>query len=207
MNKFGIICMLVFSMLFGNNANLAQAQTPNSNNVASPGEALRYDYRYYSPSGLYFLLWQWDGNLVVYKMLGSGQPTNANTVIWATNTDRSGANLALFQTDGNLVIYKGTTPVWASNTGGGNVTYGPAGMRIHDNGAISVQGSTGLTFRSAADPNAPVPFPGTCTEPKKYPICVFPGAGTPWNSFVVACSADDAYRQAAAMGATYGGCR
>ena len=53
---------------------------------------------------------QGDGNFVVY--------TAAGAPLFHTNTFRyAGARLAI-QNDGNLVVYQGTTPRWASNTGG-----------------------------------------------------------------------------------------
>ncbi len=56
------------------------------------------------------LTMQGDGNLVIYGP--------ANNAIWATGTPgHPGAQLVM-QSDGNLVLYDGSTPVWASGTGG-----------------------------------------------------------------------------------------
>lgn len=56
-----------------------------------------------------FLMWQADGNLVLYVTL------NNTGAIWSTGTNGKGKRLA-FQGDGNLVIYGDSGPVWASNT-------------------------------------------------------------------------------------------
>ena len=57
-----------------------------------------------------YLAMQGDGNLVFYGP--------DDSVIWSTGTSgNAGADLVM-QTDGNLVIYKGSTPIWASGTGG-----------------------------------------------------------------------------------------
>jgi len=59
------------------------------------------------------LVWQWDGNLVLYTATGAP--------VWASNTDGRGKALA-FQADGNLVVYRVTGPItpgdalWSSGT-------------------------------------------------------------------------------------------
>ena len=57
-------------------------------------------------AGAWTLLWQYDGNLVLY---GPGFPNGA----WASNT--AGTDL-IFQGDGNLVIYQANAGPWASDT-------------------------------------------------------------------------------------------
>ena len=57
-------------------------------------------------SGDWTLLWQYDGNLVLY---GPGFPNGA----WASNT--AGTDL-FFQGDGNLVIYQANAGPWSSDT-------------------------------------------------------------------------------------------
>ena len=69
-----------------------------------PGDAL------WSPNGEYQLLFQRDGNLVLYR---KGRP------LWSTGTADRDVRECLMQPDGNLVLYaRGRTPVWASNTQG-----------------------------------------------------------------------------------------
>ncbi|MBK8969587.1 MAG: ricin-type beta-trefoil lectin domain protein [Lewinellaceae bacterium] len=59
-------------------------------------------------TGNWNLLWQYDGNLVLY---GPGYGNGA----WTSHTDNKGTDL-YFQGDGNLVIYQSGNPVFASNT-------------------------------------------------------------------------------------------
>jgi len=67
-----------------------------------PGESL------YSKNGLFNLILQRDGNLVVYK---------ENKPIWASNTVRAEIARAVIQEDANFVIYdKNNRPFWASGT-------------------------------------------------------------------------------------------
>lgn len=73
--------------------------------VLAPGQSVT------SANGLYQLLFQADGNLVLYD-LSDGTP------IWQSRTHGTGASLAVMQADGNFVLYSGSTPVWLSNTGG-----------------------------------------------------------------------------------------
>lgn len=64
----------------------------------------------------HILTMQSDGNLVVYKVDGSKLEAK-----WATNTAKKVACnpcSASMQSDGNLVLYSGTSPFWATNTGG-----------------------------------------------------------------------------------------
>ena len=60
--------------------------------------------------GQYMLVFQADGNMVLYK--------NGGTPIWATYTQGKGATAAFMQPDGNFVVYAGKTPLWQSNTAG-----------------------------------------------------------------------------------------
>ncbi|KAL7027081.1 hypothetical protein ACKWTF_005296 [Chironomus riparius] len=71
-------------------------------NCISPGSSL------FSASGCYGLLFQTDGNVVIYS--------KAKAVIWATNTSGKKATNFCIQSDGNLVLYNGLTPVWNSGT-------------------------------------------------------------------------------------------
>jgi hypothetical protein len=53
---------------------------------------------------------QSDGNLVLY--------TSSNRAVWASNTDRKGANRAVLEDSGNFVLYTSSnSAVWSTNTG------------------------------------------------------------------------------------------
>jgi len=55
---------------------------------------------YYSPDKKHYLIFQGDGNLVVYRIAGT-----AAHAIWNTGTHVSFGRKAVFQMDGNLVVY------------------------------------------------------------------------------------------------------
>jgi len=75
-----------------------------------PDTTLPVNKKFFSNNRTTYLVFQGDGNLVLYR--GNKQP------VWATNTHGRGANRAIFQDDGNLVVYHDNNPLWASNTGG-----------------------------------------------------------------------------------------
>jgi hypothetical protein len=65
-----------------------------------------------SENGAYTLIYQDDGNLVLYENSGP-------TPIWASGTVDDNPGVAQMQYDGNFVVYDGdNTPVWASDTSG-----------------------------------------------------------------------------------------
>lgn len=68
------------------------------------------------------LIWQNDGNLVLY--------TTSGTPIWSSSTGGQRGKWLVFQPDGNLVIYGSSGPLWASNTSG---IAGPLALRLGDN--------------------------------------------------------------------------
>jgi hypothetical protein len=77
--------------------------------------------------GSYMLVFQTDGNLVIYGPNSS--------VVWASYTQNRGATTAIMQTDGNFVIYDAnSTALW--NTG----TYNNPGayLLFQDNGMLSI---------------------------------------------------------------------
>jgi hypothetical protein len=67
-----------------------------------PGETILQ-----SPNGVYTLVFQADGNLVLYRY--------ADEVLWASGTSGKAAQGFRFQKDGNLVIYNPNGALWAAN--------------------------------------------------------------------------------------------
>jgi hypothetical protein len=121
--------------------NPAPAPTPTPGcGRLSGGQSLGVNQSVTSCDGRFVLVMQGDGNLVLYQgsralwatmtqgrggavaaMQGDGNfvvYTAGGSALWHTFTYRyPGAWLAV-QNDGNVVIYSGTTPRWATNTGG-----------------------------------------------------------------------------------------
>ena len=63
-----------------------------------------------SPDQQYRVVFQFDGNLVVYNANG--------TASWSSKTYNQNATRFSFQSDGNLVIYRNSTPIWSTGTNG-----------------------------------------------------------------------------------------
>jgi hypothetical protein len=90
-----------------------------------------------STDGRYLLLYQSDGNLVLYDEGGAG--------LWSTGTEGTGPGTATMQGDGNLVVYdRDRNPVWASGTDG----FANARLIIQDDGNGVIYESSGIAVWS-----------------------------------------------------------
>jgi hypothetical protein len=91
------------------------------------GEGLAPGQGKWSCDGRFHLIYQGDGNVVLYDLVG--QP------LWSTRTNGQAAGLFAMQTDGNLVVYKpGGTAIWNTRTHGN----GGAGLAIQDDGNLVI---------------------------------------------------------------------
>jgi hypothetical protein len=112
------------------------AAPPPPTNRLFPGARLLAGQSLLSPNGRYRLLYQTDGNLVVYD-------DGDRTALWSSLTGGTSVGQVLMQPDGNLVVYDARmTPVWNSGTAGranarldmqsdGNlVVYSPDGVAL-----------------------------------------------------------------------------
>lgn len=90
------------------------------------GQEIYKNVKRYSPSQNYYLIFQNDGNLVMYT-------TRNNSAIWSSKTTNSGRR-AVFQDDGNLVIYnRNNSPVFSANT-----TSRGSKLEIQDDGNLVI---------------------------------------------------------------------
>ncbi|MGI8802983.1 MAG: hypothetical protein ACR2KV_12545 [Solirubrobacteraceae bacterium] len=77
-----------------------------------PGQVLHGGDSITSADGRFLLVYQSDGNLVLYRLLDQA-------ATWASGTDGQPVGVCIMQSDGNLVVYNlGGTAVWASGTDG-----------------------------------------------------------------------------------------
>jgi hypothetical protein len=100
--------------------------------VIDPGVVLDPGAVIDSPNGFYHLIYQYDGNFVLY---------DADWVpLWATGTDGTSVGFVVMQHDGNLVLYDGAgVPRWASGTH----DYPGAHLAVQDDGNVVVYGVDG----------------------------------------------------------------
>jgi hypothetical protein len=92
----------------------------------------------FSCDGVYDLVMQGDGNLVLYK---------GASALWSSNTAGTAGSIAVLQDDGNFVVYtSASVALWSSATGGsgcgvtlalqtdGNLVLYSSGTAIWDTG-------------------------------------------------------------------------
>jgi hypothetical protein len=107
---------------------------PSTASVLLPTEVLRPGGGLTSPNGRYRLIYQSDGNLVVYRQ--------DNSAVWSSATAGTNPNVAWMQRDGNFVLYDpAVAPIWHTHTYGNPGAY----LSLQNNGSLVVySASTGL---------------------------------------------------------------
>jgi len=92
-------------------------------NQSMPSFELQPGKWYDSNNGDYVLVFQYDGNLVIYtKFIGplpdEKRDRPLGKAVWSSRSNNRDGKHCVMQRDGNLVIYKDDckTPVWSSNT-------------------------------------------------------------------------------------------
>ncbi|OQV20712.1 hypothetical protein BV898_05295 [Hypsibius exemplaris] len=85
--------------------------------------------RVYSPNRTLELVFQGDGNLVLYRR-------KDRTALWATNTDGQHVDECVMQGDGNLVLYGDGQAIWASGTHG----HDGASLHLQNDGNLVIYG-------------------------------------------------------------------
>jgi hypothetical protein len=97
-----------------------------------PGEVLNPGQSIYSRNGLYYLAYQGEGNLVLYKSAGGW--------LWASGTQGKPGSVCIMQSDGNLVIYdRGGLPIWSSQTG----QHAGSRLEVTDDGHVVISSPAG----------------------------------------------------------------
>ena len=116
----------VGSYAFTGGANWGCARLA-ANSWLTPGQSIM------SCNGLYTLLFQLDGNVVLKQ---------GSTALWATGTNGKGSAKLVMQTDGNLVLYSTTNAVlWASSQHGGTLG-SPGYLTLLDDANMTITSAT-----------------------------------------------------------------
>jgi hypothetical protein len=149
------LCLCVLGRPHPAVAGTPGGEVPSEPDTLFSGEALYPDQGLTSTNSEYRLVYQGDGNLILYSY---------GTPLWASNTDGTAAGQAVMQHDGNFVVYDAYwNALRASNTDGyhgarlvvqndGNVViYTPEGMPLWDRysaqwGGSAPPGPSSLTF-------------------------------------------------------------
>jgi hypothetical protein len=109
------------------------ASPANDRLYGSANQYLAANAALVSSQNKYKLLYQDDGNLVIYRLSDGKQ-------IWASNTYGNPAWRTYMQPDGNFVIYKSDgNPVWASNT----PNHSDSVIIMQDDGNLVIYDSSG----------------------------------------------------------------
>lgn len=108
--------------------------TNTENSQLQTGKILALGQSLTSENGLYNLIFQLDGNFVLYATYPPQQ------MLFATQTEKKYASTCIMQEDGNLVIYNDNKDVlWATNTEGNPGSY----LVVQNDGNVCLYNSTG----------------------------------------------------------------
>ena len=98
------------------------------------GDILRAGDRVTSQDGRYVLIYQGDGNLVLY---GNG------TSLWHTGTHGTSPGYVMLQHDGNFVLYDASQrPLWS--TGGATIGHSDAWLIVQNDGNVVIYSGGGV---------------------------------------------------------------
>ncbi|MGC4130210.1 MAG: hypothetical protein QM564_11790 [Bergeyella sp.] len=102
----------------------------------SKGKTFAKNVKFYSASKSYYLVFQTDGNLVLYN--------SSSSPVWSSNTAGKGSK-AIFQNDGNLVVYnRSNAAVFASKTKNSG-----SKLTVQDDGNLVIYNSSNAAVWSA----------------------------------------------------------
>ena len=132
-----------------------EAPPPPPTDRLEPDTRMALNSSLTSPNGTYRLVYQSDGNLVLYT---------GSSPVWSTNTGASNASPAVLQGDGNFVIYNAAGIArWATNTAG----QGRARLVLQNDGNLvlyRVSDNQPIWDRSRSVPPFPLPTSNTVSE-------------------------------------------
>jgi hypothetical protein len=126
-----------------------------TNDTLLPNQGLAPDQPLRSPNGRALLLYQQDGNLVLYL---------DSLPVWDSRTAGLSPGQAIMQGDGNFVVYDAAgAPAWASGTAGN----AGASITVHDDGTwvVHLNGAPLMTSNGAI-PVTEVAPPAPTSEPE-----------------------------------------
>ncbi|HXD17427.1 MAG TPA: matrixin family metalloprotease [Vicinamibacterales bacterium] len=114
--------------IYGGDAAAAPAPAPATSDTLASGSRLLSGQSLTSPNRRFRLVYQGDGNLVLYDDV-------EHTAAWSSGTAGQTAGQVVMQTDGNFVLYDGSNrPRWTSGT----ASYGNGRLVLQSDGNLVV---------------------------------------------------------------------
>ncbi len=109
------------------------------------GQEIPINGRIESANHHYFLVFQNDGNLVLYKRSG--------VVLWSSNTNGWAVTRCVMQADGNLVLFNEDGPIWTSKTDG----YRNSRLILQNDGNLVIYRTNNTSVWETKTAQTPVP--------------------------------------------------
>lgn len=127
-----------------------RTSTPSGSSTLAPGESLRPGQQLFSPDGRYRLIYQTDGNLVLYR-------EEYGSAAWSSETWNTVPGIVTMQPDGNFVMYDPAgRALWHTYTWSHPGAY----LSVRNNGSIAVNGANGVTIWHSPVPRWELDDPG-----------------------------------------------
>lgn len=161
----------VYNMFEGTSVTVNAADPTVKISATTSDVALDVNKYYYSPDKNYYVVFQGDGNLVVYKKNG--------TAIWNSGTCGRGGNRCVLQNDGDLVIYSNAGKIWHTATSGKR---NPE-LKLQNDGKLSVYSTAQNTTSWSSKNNSGYPlYPSTSQPVSNNTVNNNTSSGVPYTS-------------------------
>lgn len=127
--------------------------------AASQNSEFKMGTHYNSPDKKHYVIFQNDGNLVIY--------TKDGKACWNSGTQNRGGNRCVLQTDGNLVIYNNAGAIWHTATNGKK---NPV-LKMQNGGLLTVYSNSAKSVSWTSNTNKGNPLCPNPIESGCYTIC------------------------------------
>jgi hypothetical protein len=123
--------------LWSSNTQQPPASSGTASDTLVANQSIGVNQSVQSSNGMFSLVLQGDGNLVLYRQ-------SDMTPLWASQTNGRVVNEAVMQGDGNFVLYGPFGPVWATGTDGNPGAF----LIVQNDGNVVIYNSSGTPIWS-----------------------------------------------------------